>query len=248
MGDGVGMVDAQWRARVRAAVYRGDGRAVIRLAGPDLDTDTKAMALQLIGDGLLRALDERLKGAGQLARDCAALLTQRGWPGDGELGAQLQWFLGTGTRPMLRSLPVDLAELADLLEGDPSRGGGMLNLATGVLWSYTAIDYARDTGAELCDAPSPDDNPDRWLPVEWEDSRAGYLDIHTFIDTLADSGHVQRWWAAIGDKGAFLRFKDALVETPGELDRWFAFAEERRRGRARAWLANAGYTPTMFEG
>jgi hypothetical protein len=32
-----------------------------------------------------------------------------------------------------------------------------------------------------------------------------------------------------------------LERTPEELDRWFAFTEERQRGRARRWLADAGY-------
>jgi len=44
-------------------VYRGDGRAVIRLAGPDLKINTTA--LQLIGDGLIRALTERIEGAAE---------------------------------------------------------------------------------------------------------------------------------------------------------------------------------------
>jgi hypothetical protein len=26
--------------------------------------------------------------------------------------------------------------------------------------------------------------------------------------------------------------------------RWFAFSEDRQRGRARAWLAEEGYAPT----
>jgi hypothetical protein len=35
--------------------------------------------------------------------------------------------------------------------------------------------------------------------------------------------------------------KDVLGRWPGELDRWYAFSAERQRGRARAWLADAGY-------
>jgi Uncharacterised protein family (UPF0158) len=43
--------------------------------------------------------------------------------------------------------------------------------------------------------------------------------------------------------GAFRRFKDVLERTPDELDRWFSFSEERQRGRAQTWLADAGYKP-----
>jgi hypothetical protein len=39
----------------------------------------------------------------------------------------------------------------------------------------------------------------------------------------------------------FRRFKDELARWPGELERWHAFSEERQRGRARSWLAAAGY-------
>jgi hypothetical protein len=53
-------------------VYRGDGQAVIRLARPDLKSNTTA--LQLIGDGLIRALSEQIEGAAQLAADCVAAL------------------------------------------------------------------------------------------------------------------------------------------------------------------------------
>jgi uncharacterized protein UPF0158 len=41
--------------------------------------------------------------------------------------------------------------------------------------------------------------------------------------------------------GAFRRFKDVLSRWPEELRRWFAFSDERQRGRCRAWLADEGY-------
>ena len=60
------------------------------------------------------------------------------------------------------------------------------------------------------------------------------------------SGHgpeSSRATSAIGDGliTAFRRFKDVLARWPGELDRYFAFSDERHRGRARAWLAEEGY-------
>ena len=43
-------------------------------------------------------------------------------------------------------------------------------------------------------------------------------------------------------RGAFRRFADTLRrESEDELSRWFAFTGERKRGRARAWLADLGY-------
>jgi hypothetical protein len=165
-------------------VYRGDGRAVIRLARPDLKINTTA--LQLIGDGLIRALAERIEGAAELAADCVAELAERDWPGDLVLGEQLQALPGTGPTPMLRPLPVDLGELADILEGDPTHGGGLLDLHSGEVWPQATIDYARENSDEIEGAPDEDDDPERWLPVECEGSREGYHDMETFIDTLAD--------------------------------------------------------------
>jgi hypothetical protein len=73
--------------------------------------------LQLAGDGLLDALAKDVKGAVELAAQCAAALRERCWDGDAELADQLQAALGRGVTPLLRSLPVDLEELASLLEG-----------------------------------------------------------------------------------------------------------------------------------
>ena len=49
---------------------------------------------------------------------------------------------------------------------------------------------------------------------------------------------------AISGRGAFRRFKDVLFDRPGLLTRWYAFSNDRQRGRARSWLAAEGYTPT----
>ena len=83
--------------------------------------------------------------------------------------------------------------------------------------------------------------PERWLFVDGEGSRDGYRDMTEFLSTITDPGHVDRLEAALSGHGAFRRFKDVLAEWHGELDRWYVFADERQRGRARAWLAAVGY-------
>ena len=140
--------------------------------------------------------------------------------------------------PDLRPLPVDLDELAGILEGDPMYGGGRVDLATGEVWPEPAIDYAREIGQEDEDES---DDPDKWLWVHCEGSRDGYRDMDLFIETVCDPGRADRLEIAISGRGAFRRFKDVLARWPGELDRWYAFSAERQRGRARAWLAEAGY-------
>jgi hypothetical protein len=99
-------------------------------------------------------------------------------------------------------------------------------------------DYAWETGQEDKDES---DDPDKWLWVHCEGSRDGYRDMERFIGTMRDPGRADRLEIAISGPGAFRRFKDVLGRWPGELDRWYAFSAERQRGRARAWLAGAGY-------
>lgn len=219
-------------------MYSGDGPAVVALVG---DQFLPGDALQLIGDGLMVAVALQARGAADLAVACVRALTERGWDGDDELADQLGAVLGTGPTPLLRPLPVDLGELAGVLEGDPMFGGGRLDLLTGQVWPQAAIDYARETGDEDDDES---DDADRWLWVHCEGSRAGYHDMVRFIGAIDEPDRADRLGIAIEGRGAFRRFKDVLARWPGELDRWYGYADDRQRGRARAWLAEAGYRPT----
>jgi hypothetical protein len=170
----------KWRAQLRGAVYRGDGRAVVALARTGLRPDDRygAAALQLIGDGLISALAEQIEDAPELAADCISALSERGWHGDTELVEHLQALLGTGPTPMLRSLPIDLEELAGILEGDPIHGGGRVDVRTGEVWSRAAIDYAQEIGEQT------DDDEERWLSVVCKGSRQGYRDMEASSSPL----------------------------------------------------------------
>ena len=219
---------------VRIAVNTSNGQALVAVleSGPWPDT------LQWIGDGLVTALGQHVDGAAALARTCAVLLRERGWTGDDELADQLDGLTPAGATPLLRPLPVDLEELAGVLEGDPMDGDGRVDLRTGEVWSRPAIEYARESGEESEDES---DDTDRWLRVRKLGSRSGYRDMQEFIGTVGDPGRADRLAIAIEGRGAFRRFKDVLARWPGELDRYFAYSEERHRGRARSWLAEQGY-------
>jgi hypothetical protein len=215
---------------LRGAVYRKDGAAVVRL----LRTDGEP-PWQLAGDGVAIALGQQVDGAARVAADCIASLRERDWIGDAELADQLDGLAGTGPTPMLRSLPVDLETLSEILEGDPVTAGGALDLHTGEVWHRSVMEDGGDV-----EAPDFDDTERfRWVDG---DSRDAYRDMVDFIGTVSDRRLADRLSDAIRGRGAFRRFAGTLDrESQDELSRWFVFAGERRRGRARAWLADIGY-------
>ncbi len=220
------------RISLRVKVPAEDGTAVVEMTGPAIPEN----GLQAFGDWVLAALEQHADGAAEAARLMIAALRERDWDGDDVLADQFDALLGSSAS--LRPLPVDLDELAGILEGDPMYGGGRVDLATGEVWPAPAVDYAREIGQEDEDES---DDPDKWLWVHSEGSRDGYRDMELFIGTVRDPGRADRLEIAISGRGAFRRFKDVLARWPGELDRWYAFSAERQRGRARAWLADAGY-------
>src|SRR5438309_4130748 len=122
------MDSEEQHSALRAAVYPGDGPAVVdllRRVGADDD------ALPLAGDGVIAAVMQRVDGAAELAGKLVVGLRQRGWDGDDELPDELEAQLGSGPAAMLRALPVDLEELAGILEGDPARVGGHIDTRPG---------------------------------------------------------------------------------------------------------------------
>lgn len=230
------MDDREVLTHLRSVVYQGDGPALVALLSePPWPTDW----LQLIGDGLLVAVRAGIDGADELARSCVNALAERSWAGDRELAEALDAARGAGPTPMLRPLPVDLAELAEILEGDPVYGGGRIELTTGDVWPQSAIEYAEEVG----EIEEDDDDPDRWLWVHCEGSRDGYHDMEWFVADLDDDAFADRLARALAGRGAFRRFRDRLYDRPELLTRWHAFSNDRQRGRARRWLAAEGFTP-----
>jgi Uncharacterised protein family (UPF0158) len=144
--------------------------------------------------------------------------------------------------PELRPLNVDLEQLSDILEGDPGFDGGRIDLQTGDVWPEDAVAYGGVFEDEDEDEDEEEaEEEDRWLRVYCEGSRDGYRDMQRFIGTVSDPDRADRLEIAITGRGAFRRFRDVLSCWPEEVDRWQKFSTERQRGRARAWLAAAGY-------
>ena len=224
------MDDREVLTHLRTVVYRGDGPALVVLLS---ESPWPADSLQMIGDGLLAAVGADVDGASALARACVDALGERRWEGDRELAEALDAALGVDPTTMLRPLPVDLEELAGILEGDPVHGGGRIDLTTGEVWPQSAIEYAEEVG----ETDEEGEDPDHWLWVQCEGSHDGYRDMEWFIEDLDDEAFAGRLAHAISGRGAFRRFKDRLSERPELLTRWHAFANDRQRGRARSWRA-----------
>lgn len=221
---------------LRVAAYRGDGPGVIAALGGEVPQ----AVLQVAGEALLIALEHRVDGAAELAAAVAVGLRERWQEGDQELAEQLDAVPGTAPAPLLRSLPVDLEDLSSALEGDPMLSGGRLDLRTGaVLQESPMFDSFLDDGGEEDDR----DDPDRWLYIHPVGSRPGYGDMVDFLDSIEDEAVAERLGERLHGRGAFRRFRDDLADL-GELARFHRFADDRSRGRARAWLADRGYRPS----
>ena len=158
------MSTAEGRISLRVKVRVDDDTAIMEMTGPAASEN----GLQAFGNWVLTALEQHADGAAEAARSMIAALRQRDWEGDDVWADQLDALLGSGAMPDLRPLPVDLDELAGILEGDPMYGGGRVDLATGEIWPALTIDYAQEIGQEDEDES---DDPDKWLWVHCEGSR-----------------------------------------------------------------------------
>ncbi|MGN6606899.1 MAG: UPF0158 family protein [Jatrophihabitans sp.] len=228
------------RARaVRAVLHGGDGQAALRLA-VELGLDGP---LQRVGELVLVALASDAASAELFARRCAAALHRRGAAGDEELADAIDHARGIRDGiPDLTPLHADLDQLADLLDGGADAEGGRLDLTTGESWPESTFDD--DAGLDVFGGDEDGgvtDEDARWLDVEPLGSRAAYRDMVDFAATRTDDRLRRRLESAIEGRGAFRRFRDALADSPEDRDEWFTFADDRRRGRAREWLAAAGY-------
>ena len=231
------MPEQDRRAKLRLLLAHGDSERVL----DGLADDWPAEALQLAGDGLLRAVIGGASRGADLARRCATELRFREWDGDAELADLLEATLGIGPAPPLRPIAVDLEDLAMVLEGDPVHSGGRIDLRTGEVWPAAAIEYAQDTGELDADDDDAQDD-DRWLSVRCQGSRDGYRDMELFAARIGDAGLGSRLERALTGRGVFRRFRDVLAGSPRHLQDWYAFRDERQRGRARGWLASEGYS------
>jgi len=235
---------------LRGAVYAADGRAAMVAIErrPDLDT------LQYVGDGVLLALAQGVTGAARRAALHITALRSRDLDGDEDLAIELEALLGLAQAPALRGIPMDLDDLSLALEGDPLLTGGRIDLRTGDVQQigplyesdfFDEIGEPDDGEADWADDAEVGEADDRWLRFDSLGSRPGFRDMAEFLETVADERLATRLDRALGGRGAFRRFKDELADVPDELARFYRFTDDRRRGRARHWLAEWGLRPAV---
>ena len=87
----------------------------------------------------------------------------------------------------------------------------------------------------------------RYIEVPQAESGEGYRDMEEFIDTVQDRRLQNRLWGAIRGRGAFRRFKDALLDYPAERERWHGFKAAQVRRRILEWLEDEGIEPILDE-
>jgi hypothetical protein len=83
-------------------------------------------------------------------------------------------------------------------------------------------------------------NDNRYLRIDPVSSREQYRWMERFIATVEEEELRRRLNVAIDGKGAFRRFKDALMSHPVDRERWFAFRSERLRSCMESWLTAHG--------
>lgn len=214
-----------------SARARGDGAQIVSLLA---SRDASAL-LQSAGEALLVAAACGTEVPAAVVARLAGALEARDWPGDVGL-ARLLRAEPIGATSGRRAVSVDLDEVGDLLQGGMDVSyGGYIDLESGLVWPSSVLDAGDD------DVPDPDADPDRYLFVPNEGSRDAWQDMSDFVQTVPDESVRARLSDAITGRGAFSRFRRELDRHEELLTGWRIFDAERRAGRARAWLDEAGF-------
>jgi len=114
-----------------------------------------------------------------------------------------------------------------------------LNTDTGELFPEDEL-LGWGKGEKVSDDPS-------LVSVPCANPAEGFRDMEDFVFGVEDAACRSTLGRALGGRGSFSRFRDALSAYPEEWERWFKFKEERVQSRVLEWLHDIGVEPIEDE-
>jgi hypothetical protein len=136
----------------------------------------------------------------------------------------------------IHDVPVDWEALEDAFENNAPEVHSYLHMTTGEV--MRVVDGVADPQMHVRIASDAN-----YLRIEPVSSREQYRWMERFIPTVEATDLRASLTQAIDGKGAFRRFKDALMAFAEERERWFTFRSERLRTFMEAWLAAHAIKP-----
>jgi Uncharacterised protein family (UPF0158) len=143
-----------------------------------------------------------------------------------------------------RPVPVNWDDLEMALTTNAGEWTCYLDLRTGEVHMRAALGWGDEA-----DGPSEEEidaglGAGFLVRVEPLGSSVEYGWMVAFAETVRQDRLRMRMDIALQGRGAFRRFKHALLDSPAERERWFAFRDQQLLQAAREWLNAEGIEPT----
>lgn len=87
------------------------------------------------------------------------------------------------------------------------------------------------------------DEEGKFTRIPERNTHAAYKTMNEFIETVKDSELKEKLVNALNGKGAFRKFKDALIDFPKERKRWHGYNAKAMKGEIAEWLKTIGIEP-----
>ena len=87
------------------------------------------------------------------------------------------------------------------------------------------------------------DEEGRYVRIPERKSTVAHQSMSEFIETVDDAGLREKLSASLNGRGAFRRFKDALIKHSKERKRWHGHNAKAMRKEIAAWLDSLGIEP-----
>ena len=140
---------------------------------------------------------------------------------------------------MSRKVNADLEELCYVFEDSSIDHRYYLDLETGEI-IFISDCFMDPMEKEELDEKVEDGLGERYISIPAPDSHEGYEDMVDFIETVGDQNLEEKLSIAVRGSGAFRRFKDVVLSSPEEKERWFKFKETKLKERIKEWAEYEG--------